>query len=96
MARVADPPSIVFGPSARTDTWWALLPSAEVLSAHQVSGLLDEVERAMARDDPGRPFTLVLDLRGAREPGVGPHSPTHDSAAYRAALRRLPDAMKQP
>jgi hypothetical protein len=87
---MAEPPSIPFGPSAHTNTWWALLPTAEVLRAAQVGDLIDSVERAMARAKPARPFSMALDLRGEREPGVAPRPPVLNSAAHRLAARRLP------
>ena len=83
------PPAVIFGPSTRADRWWALLPSTTALHARTVSALLDEVESAMANDSPGRPFALLLDLYGRREPGVDGHDPSGDSAAERLTTNRL-------
>ncbi len=66
---MAAPPIVIFGPSASTNRWWALLPSAAVLHADEVGDLLRQAEQVMTRDAPGRPFAFVLDLHGSREPG---------------------------
>lgn len=89
---MATHPSVVrFGPSGRSASWWAAVPSGTALHADGVSDLLAEVERAMARSEPDRPFALILDLYGEAEPGVPAGSPLHGSAAHRLeAQRRLP------
>ncbi|WP_250280653.1 MULTISPECIES: hypothetical protein [unclassified Frankia] len=69
---MTEPPVVIFGQSADGDRWWAVLPSAEVLRASRFDDLLARVERAMAGQAPGRPFALMLDHRGTREPGVTP------------------------
>jgi hypothetical protein len=84
------PLSVLFGPSARVNRWWALLPSTTVLYAEDVNALLRDVERAMARDEPNRPFAFVLDLYGAREPGEPVRPPRQGSAANRLAEQRRP------
>ncbi|WP_131766906.1 hypothetical protein [Candidatus Protofrankia californiensis] len=71
---MAEPPVVIFGQSTDSDSWWALLPSAEVLRAPRFDDLLIHVERVMAGQAPGRPFTLMLDHRGTREPGVTPRA----------------------
>jgi hypothetical protein len=86
---MAQPATVIFGPSGRADRWWALLPSTTALHADTVTHLISDVEQAMARDQPGRPFTFVLDLHGSREPGERYGPAQRDSAAQRMAERRL-------
>jgi hypothetical protein len=95
---MAVPPSVIFGPSARTNRWWAVLPSTVVVHAPDVGELIQTVERAMTRAEPGRPFAFVLDLHGAGEPGRPRVStPLLGSAAYRLALGRLaPPPQRKP
>lgn len=87
------PPSVFFGPSGRTDRWWALLPTSTALHAPNASALISDVERAMARDKPGRPFALVLDLYGSREPGAPGSTPDAGSAAHRLTVQRRPEGV---
>ncbi len=67
---MAEPPVVIFGPGTHSDSWWALLPTADVLRSPHFNDLLALVERAMAKQEPGRPFILTLDHRGTREPGA--------------------------
>ncbi len=85
---MAKPPSVFFGPSGRGDRWWALLPTSTELHAPNASVLISDVERAMARDTPGRPFALVLDLYGRGEPGARGSMPEAGSAAHQLTVRR--------
>jgi hypothetical protein len=93
---MATPPAVIFGPSSRADRWWALLPSTTALHAPTVSDLLTAIERVMAHDEPGRPFAMLLDLYGTREPGTQDGSPVGDSAVERLTARRLPPRPAAP
>src|ERR1700755_743510 len=68
IAQMVEPPVIAFGPTASADRGWAVLPSDEALRDDRLTDLLTEVERVMAADHPGRPFTLCLDPTGEWEP----------------------------
>jgi len=73
--RMVEPPVIAFGPTASADRWWAVLPSDEVLRDDRLTDLLTAVERVMALDHPGRPFTLCLDPTGEWEPDPSSSGP---------------------
>jgi len=65
---MAEPPIVVIGSSAGTDRRWALLPSGQVLWAPCLDDLFYDVERAMARAEPDRPFTFRLHKPDGNEP----------------------------
>lgn len=93
---MATPPAVIFGPSTHADRWWALLPSTTALHAQNVSDLLLAIERVMEHDEPGRPFAMLLDLYGRREPGRRDEGPVGGSAVERLTARRLPPRPASP
>jgi hypothetical protein len=72
-----EPPIIPFGRAKNGKTWWALLPSSDIVRRDGLTPLLAAVEDAMARDHPGRPFSFWLGpTPDGDPPGVGsPSSP---------------------
>ncbi len=92
---MAEPPVVIFGPGTHSDSWWALLPTADVLRSPHFNDLLTLVERAMAKQEPGRPFILTLDHRGTREPGTRARASRHDGAVQHASSVCVRAAVEQ-
>jgi hypothetical protein len=78
---MAEPPIISFGPSRADRSWWALLPSAEVIHCDHVSDLIAAVEQIMAERYSGQPFAFCLDRNGAWEPAAERPNGLHSALA---------------
>jgi hypothetical protein len=90
---MAEPPIVVIGSSAGTERRWALLPSGQVLWARCLDDLFFDVERAMARAEPDRPFMFRLHRPDVTEPPLhpAPHKGNDIATIKGRTLRHIDD-----